>query len=144
MPVLIIPGLYGSEPQHWQSLWEADIADARRVQQADWHNAERDAWLARLVEEVKRSPGAILVGHSLGATLIAHLAEQYPDLPVAGALLVAPADPDLRRLRVPGIASFAPLPLTPQQCGVLIRRLSANQGQYDNLMREIDVLRRSL
>ena len=44
--------------------------------------------------------------------------------------------------RPPGAA--APLPLTPQQCGVLIRRLSANQGQYDNLMREIDVLRRSL
>jgi len=113
MPILIIPGLNGSEPQHWQSLWEADIADARRVHQADWSNPDRDLWLARLVEEVKRSPGAILVGHSLGATLIAHLAELHPDLPIGGALLAAPADPDLRRVRVPGIASFAPLPLAP-------------------------------
>ena len=79
MPILIIPGLNGSEPQHWQSLWEADIADARRVHQADWSNPDRDLWLARLVEEVKRSPGAILVGHSLGATLIAHLAELHPE-----------------------------------------------------------------
>ena len=113
MQVLIIPGLYGSEAQHWQSLWEAEIAGARRVHQTDWHHPDRDVWLARLVEEVKRSPGSILVGHSLGATLIAHLAEHHPALPVGGALLVAPADPDLRRTRVPGIASFAPLPLAP-------------------------------
>jgi len=112
MQVLIIPGLYGSEAQHWQSQWEADIVDARRVHQADLANPDRDVWLARLVEEVKRAPGAILVGHSLGATLIAHLAEHHPDLPVGGALLVAPADPDLRRTRVPGIASFAPLPVS--------------------------------
>ena len=112
MQVLIIPGLYGSEAQHWQSQWEADIVDARRVHQADLANPDRDVWLARLVEEVKRAPGAILVGHSLGATLIAHLAEHHPDLPVGGALLVAPADPDLRRPRVPGIASFAPLPVS--------------------------------
>ena len=85
MQVLIIPGLYGSEAQHWQSQWEADIVDARRVHQADLANPDRDVWLARLVEEVKRAPGAILVGHSLGATLIAHLAEHHPDLPVGGA-----------------------------------------------------------
>jgi uncharacterized protein len=113
MPVLILPGLNDSEPQHWQSLWEAEIPDAYRVRQDDWSRPECSRWLARLIEEVERSPGAILVGHSLGATLIAHLARCSPSFPVGGALLVAPADPDLSRRRAPGIASFAPLPLAP-------------------------------
>jgi uncharacterized protein len=113
MTVLIVPGLHGSEAQHWQSLWEADIDGAQRVRQDDWHNPDKDVWLARLAEDVRRHPGAILVGHSLGATLIAHLAAAHPELRVGGALLVAPADPDLRRVRVSGLASFAPLPLLP-------------------------------
>ena len=113
MPVLIVPGLYGSEPDHWQSLWENEIADAHRVEQVDWDTPHCETWLARLVDEIERHPGAILVGHSLGGTLIAHLAHLRPDLPVAGALLVVPADPDLRKSSVLGIASFAPLPLSP-------------------------------
>ncbi|HJR23337.1 MAG TPA: alpha/beta hydrolase, partial [Dongiaceae bacterium] len=35
-PVLIITGLGGSGPEHWQSLWQARLPDARRVEQADW------------------------------------------------------------------------------------------------------------
>ena len=113
MPVLIVPGLYGSEPDHWQSCWQADIADARRLDGVDWARPQCDEWLARLMAEVERSPGVILVGHSLGSTLIAHFAQQRQDLRVGGALLVAPADPDLRKSSVPGLASFAPLPLAP-------------------------------
>lgn len=113
MTILIVPGLYGSEPQHWQSRWEAELDDTKRVEQADWNQPVLDAWLAALVAEVRRAPGAILVGHSLGATLIAHLAARHPELPVGAALLVAPADPEVRGSRVPGLASFAPLPLEP-------------------------------
>jgi len=113
MPVLIVPGLYGSESEHWQSRWEYEIADAHRVEQDDWSQPNLKSWLARLVERIELYPGAILVGHSLGSTLIAHLAYHRPDLPVGGALLVAPSDPDLRKSPVPGIASFAPLPLAP-------------------------------
>ena len=113
MTILTVPGLYGSEPQHWQSRWEAELEDIRRVEQQDFDRPVLEAWLAVLAEVVGRAPGAILVGHSLGATLIAHLAARHPDLPVGAALLVAPADPELRRSRVPGLASFAPLPLEP-------------------------------
>jgi predicted alpha/beta hydrolase family esterase len=113
MPVLIVPGVHDSEPEHWQSLWEADIPDARRVVQDEWGNPDCDRWLARLAEEIERHPGAILVGHSLGSTLIAHLVQRRPDLPVGGTLLAAPSDPDLHRSPIPGIATFAPLPLAP-------------------------------
>jgi predicted alpha/beta hydrolase family esterase len=113
MTVLIVPGLYGSEPGHWQSRWEAELEQAERVQQDDWDEPRPEAWLGALRGHVARRPGAILVGHSLGATLISHLAARHPELPVAGALLVAPADPELRASRVPGIAAFGPVPDTP-------------------------------
>jgi predicted alpha/beta hydrolase family esterase len=35
MPLLIIPGLNGSEREHWQSHWERELPDACRVMQAD-------------------------------------------------------------------------------------------------------------
>jgi predicted alpha/beta hydrolase family esterase len=113
MPILIVPGLNGSGPDHWQSLWERDIPDAYRVMQTDWARPDCVVWLARLIEEVERRPGAVLVGHSLGATLIAHLAAARPELPVGGALLVAPADPTPRRTEGPGVISFSPMPTAP-------------------------------
>jgi len=113
MAILMVPGFKGSEPEHWQSRWETELDDVERVQQEHWDAPDLEVWLAVLVHHVKSRPGTILVGHSLGATLIAHLALRHPDLDIGGALLVAPADPDLRRSRVPGIASFGPLPTDP-------------------------------
>lgn len=113
MTVLIVPGLYGSEPAHWQSRWEAELDRAERVQQENWDKPELAAWLDALHRHVLRRPGAVLVGHSLGSTLIAHLAARYPALPIGGALLVAPADPELRASRIRGIASFGPVPSEP-------------------------------
>jgi len=110
MPVLIVPGLHGSEREHWQSYWERDLPDAYRVMQADWNRPNRDDWVRRLVQEIERRPGAVLVGHSLGATLIAHLAALRLNLSIGGALLVAPADPAPRRTHAPGVQSFAPMP----------------------------------
>lgn len=110
-PVLIVPGLGGSEPAHWQSHWQRALPGAARVEQADWERPELSAWLASASRTVSQTPGAILVAHSLGCVLAAHLAAQGLAASVAAALLVAPADveadgPARRRL-----ASFAPLPL---------------------------------
>ncbi|RDJ27711.1 serine hydrolase family protein [Bosea caraganae] len=113
MTILVVPGLHGSEPAHWQSRWEAERDDIERLQQADWDAPELETWVSALRGHVERRPGAVLVGHSLGATLIAHLATRHPELDIGGALLVAPADPELRISRVRGIASFGPLPAEP-------------------------------
>ena len=50
--VLIIPGLGGSGPDHWQSRWQAKLPNARRVEQADWDHPDKAAWLARIAETV--------------------------------------------------------------------------------------------
>jgi predicted alpha/beta hydrolase family esterase len=111
--ILIIPGLGGSGAHHWQTHWEHSLPDARRVEQADWDRPDLNAWIERLESAVAASPGAVLVAHSLGCALVAHLAVRRPDLAIEAALLVAPADVDSAR-RIPEyVRSFAPLPLKP-------------------------------
>jgi uncharacterized protein len=38
--VLIVPGLNGSGPDHWQTRWEEERIDCVRVQQDDWQNPD--------------------------------------------------------------------------------------------------------
>jgi predicted alpha/beta hydrolase family esterase len=111
--ILIVPGLGGSEPDHWQSRWERSRPDARRVEQADWDRPIRSQWTCRLADAVEDAPGSILVGHSLGSVLIAHLAAHRAGLAIAGALLVAPADVDRARHIAPQIAELSPMPAAP-------------------------------
>ena len=111
MQFLIVPGLGGSGPKHWQSLWERSYLGTMRVEQDDWDRPDRDGWISRLSLAVRGAPNAILIGHSLGCSLIAHLADKDPGLPVAGALLVAPADVDAEDCPSPHLLEFAPTPL---------------------------------
>jgi predicted alpha/beta hydrolase family esterase len=88
--IFIVPGLTGGTDDHWYSRWAAKLPTARRVQQADWHNPNLEAWMERLIEAVHeaRRP-AVLVAHSLGCITVAHAAAEIA-VKVAGAFLVAP------------------------------------------------------
>ncbi len=91
--VLIVPGLGGSGPHHWQTWWQARESTAERIEQEDWNEPDLERWSARVGEYLQRSPEpAWLVAHSFGclASVNAGMAEPRR---VAGALLVAPADP---------------------------------------------------
>lgn len=92
--VILVPGLHNSSPDHWQSLWHASHPDFYRVEQDDWENADLAAWTARLGEVRSLDPRpALLVAHSFGCLASAASIAARPR-GVAGALLVAPADPD--------------------------------------------------
>lgn len=94
---LIIPGLYGSGPGHWQSWMESRIDGAQRVVQRDWSVASIDAWSARVGDAIDGAIGAVwLVGHSFGCLAAVLALTQNADRAnrVAGALLVAPANPE--------------------------------------------------
>lgn len=90
---LIVPGLHGSGPTHWQSWFEQVTPQARRVHQADWSNPVLPVWAEQVIDAIDASPGpVVLVAHSFGCLASVTAAVQRRQR-IAAALLVAPADP---------------------------------------------------
>lgn len=107
--VIIVPGWRNSGPGHWQSLWAERLPQARRVEQDDWLNPQREAWVNRLADTIEEVEGpVVLAAHSLGCITTVHLPEKTQRR-IQGALLVAPADPERRGVLV----DFAPVPYQP-------------------------------
>jgi len=108
--ILMIPGLNGSGPAHWQTYWEELMPSAMRVVQADWERPRKKPWMATLVAAIAEHPDSILVAHSLGCALVANTVKEHPDLPVRSAMLVSPSDPDDLDLIEDPLRDFAPMP----------------------------------
>ena len=112
--VLIVPGLNGSGPDHWQTIWEWTREDCVRVEQESWHDPHPAAWMVQLDSAIAAAPGeVVVVAHSLGCAAVAHWAAnaEHAGVRVVAALLVAPCD--VERPEAPAaIARFAPLPPT--------------------------------
>ncbi len=116
--MLVVPGLGGSGPEHWQSIWEARNPGFRRVEQRDWNDpdpSEREASLKADVREAEAP--VVLVAHSLSCSLVARWASGGPAEAsvgkVAASLLVSPADVDSEERTPPEARRFAPMPLAP-------------------------------
>ena len=112
--ILTVPGLNGSGPSHWQSLWEASRPDTSRVDLGIWSVPHRNSWVTKLDGAIRtaRAP-VLLVAHSLGCLAVAwwaELAGQPYGWPVA--VLVAPADVD-RPDACAELKPFAPAPRSP-------------------------------
>jgi hypothetical protein len=91
--VILVPGLHNSSPDHWQSLWHAQHPEFFRVEQDDWEHADLTAWTARLDQVRALDPRpALFLAHSFGCLATVASLTANP-AGVAGALLVAPADP---------------------------------------------------
>ncbi len=110
--VFTLPGLYSSGPEHWQTRWERERKDCRRIEQAEWNTPRREDWVATLQRALTDAPEpVVLVAHSLACILVAHWAAAHPESHgrVLGAMLVAPSDTE-----APGFPSgtvgFAPMP----------------------------------
>jgi predicted alpha/beta hydrolase family esterase len=105
---LLIPGIDASPAPHWQHWWQERDPSALTVHQHDWANPTPEAWEAEVAGAVLQHPGAILVAHSLGCLVVARLLAKWPQLDIAGALLVAPADP----ARSGRLSRFSEIPRT--------------------------------
>jgi predicted alpha/beta hydrolase family esterase len=116
--ILTVPGLDGSGPDHWQSVWERELDDCVRADLGSWSNPTRRHWANKLNLAIRKAGRPIiLVAHSLGCHAVATWAAmERPDYgyPVIGALLVAPPELDIApadvRLEAFAPASRAPLP----------------------------------
>lgn len=111
--ILTVPGLGGSGPSHWQTLWEKARPDTHRVELGMWDMPHRNTWVTRIDQAVRAAPSPVIfAAHSLGCLAVAWWAEMSPQpygWPVAGALLVAPADVD-RSDVADQLKDFAPTP----------------------------------
>ena len=115
--MLLIPGLGGNGPEHWQSHWEENREDnrpnCRSVPGVNWNTPEKTMWLSALDDAITscESP-PILIAHSLGCMLAVHWALRMKSTSkVKAALLVAPPDVDSRDHTPAETACFAPVPL---------------------------------
>ncbi|MBO9516625.1 MAG: serine hydrolase family protein [Porphyrobacter sp.] len=111
--ILIVPGMHNSNPNHWQSRWEQQCSDCRRVDLGMWDDPHRNTWVNKLNLAIHRADRpVILVAHSLGCLAVAWWAEFEQPVhgnPVVGALLVAPPDVD-RPGTDPRLARFGSCP----------------------------------
>ena len=112
--ILIVPGLNGSGPDHWQSRWESKLSTARRIEQADWDRPVLAQWIENIAAAVREATRPVLiVGHSLGVHAVAHAVPLLEPGKVRGAFLVTPPSAD----RLGEIAdidrAFLPIPTAP-------------------------------
>lgn len=104
--VVIVPGWRDSGPGHWQSLWAEGLDGAVRVEQDDWVSPRRASWVRAIGDLILAQDAPVVVAaHSLGCIATAHLPPATAER-IAGALLVAPADPERRA----ALNDFAPVP----------------------------------
>lgn len=111
--ILLVPGLDGSGPRHWQRRWAEEFDNAQVVELGIWDEPHRNTWINRLNLAVHRAGRpVVIVAHSLGCILTAWWSKfEQPSwsAPVIGAMLVAPPEVDFfpRDERLTG---FAPTP----------------------------------
>ena len=109
--LLVLPGLGGSGPDHWQTRWEGCEPRCVRVEQREWDRPDLGEWLRVLDGVLAEGDGpVVLVAHSLACALVAHGARRPAWSNVVGALLVAPADVDSPTRTPPETRCFSPLP----------------------------------
>lgn len=90
--ILIVPGLRDHVPEHWQTLLEQKLPNARSVPRRERDKLSCTAWVEELDRALARIDGAVvLVAHSAGCMITVHWA-QAQRRPIAGALLAAPPD----------------------------------------------------
>jgi uncharacterized protein len=109
MRTITVPGLNGSGPGHWQTLWE-DKYGYERVEQRDWEKPDLNEWVNTLHTFIMAtSERIILVAHSLGCLTVAHWANAYPENTgrIQCSLLVAPPDVESSLLVPESVRRFA-------------------------------------
>jgi predicted alpha/beta hydrolase family esterase len=91
---LIVPGLHGSNEDHWQSWWQEQDRSALRVVQDNWSEPDLGAWAGKVGQAVDESRrGVWIVAHSFGCLASLHAAQHRTEH-IKGIFLVAPADPE--------------------------------------------------
>ncbi len=94
--LLIVPGLRGHVPEHWQTMLYESVPDARAIPPMEEGGLRCAARIAAIDAALAACTGqVVLVAHSAGALMVVHWAARASSealARVAGALLAAPPD----------------------------------------------------
>lgn len=96
MHTIIVPGVGGSDYDHWQSWLQRQIVSSSRVQQQDWNLPVLRQWVKNFVKAVANVNEPIqIVAHSFGCLTTLSALHEYPELDkkIRKIILVAPANP---------------------------------------------------
>lgn len=116
--ILLVPGLSGSGPSHWQTIWEQRDPDCSKVELGSWDDPHRNTWINNLNLAIHAAGRpVVLVAHSLGCLVAAWWArfeqreweQRGAPCPVIAALMVAPPEADFFPLDE-RVGRFAPTP----------------------------------
>ena len=132
--LLILPGLGGSGPDHWQSRWGAKLPNAIRVEQDDWDRPVAAAWEDRLCETASRCERPmVVIAHSLGVVAFVRAATRLAATGrLAGAFLVAPpSETTLIGLADTVDPAFRPYPTDPLPVRSLL--VASQDDPYANI-----------
>lgn len=112
--VLVAPGWKGGDKDTWYAGWIEKLPHARRVEQRDFETPTLSDWTDEIEKQILLSERPVaLVGHSLGALTIAHMAETLAKLPVVAAFLVTPPELDGPSTIGPMLTGFQSMPTDP-------------------------------
>ncbi|WP_438853313.1 RBBP9/YdeN family alpha/beta hydrolase [Agromyces sp. M3QZ16-3] len=133
-PLVIVPGIGGSGPEHWQSRWEAALTGTTRIAPASWDEPELADWVAAIERSVAATPAPpVIVAHSLGCLAVAQWAfkADAASARIAGAILVAPPDPAGPVFPSAATAGGFTLPAGP--LGIHVTVLASSDDPYAEL-----------
>jgi serine hydrolase len=90
--ILFVPGLRDHVEEHWQTLLQAKLPNARCVPRMERDKLSCAAWVAELDRSIAAiAAPVILVAHSAGVMITVHWALRH-QRPITGALLAVPPD----------------------------------------------------
>lgn len=99
--LLIVPGYRGSGPAHWQTWLESRVPGSKRITGIDWNVPSLPRWAEQIGRALDAATAPVwVVSHSFGSLASAVAIAQQPSK-IAGAIFVAPADP--QRFTIDGV-----------------------------------------
>ena len=122
---VIIPGIDGSDEQHWQTLWERQWGDsAVRISPSSWSAPDVDDWVEAVQKAydtaLQQDDHVVLVAHSLGCWAASAWLTDSPSALPRAAFLVAPPDPNGPLFPRDAAASFTDVSAQPLPCPALV------------------------